>query len=210
MKKKIFACALFVGLLQSAQAQLDLGIKTGINYNSDSFKDVSDDVLSGAKSKTGIHLGIWLRVKVPIVGLYIRPEISYTELKNTLTYSNSNRFPTQIGHQFRKIDFPVLIEKKFFTIGNAFFGPSFQYVLSSDFELNDLSQISGDNFSLGIQSGVGIQLGRLALDVRWERALTKIESVFVDSSLPSNNFNFDSRINQIIFGVSYKLNGSKK
>ena len=117
-------------------------------------------------------------------------------------YKNTN-------FKFRKIDVPVLFGKKILGIGNVFVGPSFQYILSSDFELNDLSEVSVDNFSLGFQLGGGLELGRLGLDVRWERGFSKIESVFLDNTI-NNNFNFDKRVSQIIFGVSYKLNKINK
>ena len=85
MKKIVLSYVLLIGTFQLSQAQLDVGIKAGVNYNSDSFKEVSDDLLSGSKSKTGIHLGVWFKTKIPVIGLYLRPEITYTELKNTVT-----------------------------------------------------------------------------------------------------------------------------
>ena len=123
----------------------------------------------------------------------------------------NNQFvaPRNTNFKFRKIDVPVLFGKKILGIGNVFVGPSFQYILSSDFELNDLSEVSVDNFSLGFQLGGGLELGRLGLDVRWERGFSKIESVFLDNTI-NNNFNFDKRVSQIIFGVSYKLNKINK
>lgn len=203
MKKVLIAFALIIGLSQTTEAQLQVGLKAGVNYNSDSFKDVSNDVLDGAKSKTGYHAGIWFRAKLPIIGLYLRPEIIYTELKNEVTYDNLLvRTPTDF--KFSKIDVPVLLGKKIFGIGNIFAGPSFQYILSSDFGLNDLTEISTSNFSLGIQMGGGIEFGRLGIDVRWERSLTNAEARFVDNNI-SSNVNFDTRVNQIIFGVSYRL-----
>ena len=90
--------------------------------------------------------------------------------------------PRNTNFKFRKIDVPVLFGKKILGIGNVFVGPSFQYILSSDFELNDLSEVSVDNFSLGFQLGGGVELGRLGLDVRWERGFSKIESVFLDNT----------------------------
>ena len=181
----------------------------GINYNSNSFEDVSDDVLDGAKTKTGFHTGVWFRAKLPVIGLYLRPEIVYTELKNNFTYDSPFAPPKDADFKFRKIDVPVLIGKKILGIGNVFAGPSFQYILVSDFDINDLSEVSTESFSLGIQLGGGIELGRLGIDVRWERALSKTETVFVDNSI-NNNFSFDKRVNQIIFGISYKLNKIKK
>ncbi|MEQ6123982.1 porin family protein [Pseudotenacibaculum sp. MALMAid0570] len=203
MKKVLLACLLMVGISHYSQAQLQVGLKAGVNYNSDSFSNVSNDVLNGAESRTGYHAGLWFRAKLPVVGLYIRPEIVYTELANDVVYDNSTLLRTT-DFKLRKIDIPVLLGKKIFGIGNVFAGPSFQYILSSDFGLNDLSEVSTDEFSLGIQLGAGIEFGRLGIDVRWERSLSKAEAKFVDNNI-SSNVNFDTRVNQIIFGLSYRL-----
>ena len=210
MKKIIFACFLLTLVTKNSQAQLQFGLKGGVNYNSDSFESVSNDVLNGAKTKTGIHTGLWLRAKLPVIGFYIRPEIVYTELNNSVNYESPFSAPKTTDFKFRKIDVPVLIGKKFLGIGNVFAGPSFQYILSSDFELNDLREVSTESFSLGIQLGAGIELGRLGIDLRWERGLSKTETVFVDNTIFDINFNFDKRVSQIIFGISYKLSKVKK
>tara|TARA_R110002072_G_scaffold33696_8_gene101825 strand:+ start:3199 stop:3813 length:615 start_codon:yes stop_codon:yes gene_type:complete len=204
MKKILLASLLFIGVAQLAQAQLQVGLKAGVNYNSDSFNNVSNDVLNGAESRTGYHAGIWFRAKLPIVGLYLRPEIVYTELSNDITYDNTFATAKTTDYKFRKIDVPVLLGKKIFGIGNIFAGPSFQYILSSDFGFDDLKEVSTDQFSLGIQLGGGIEFGRLGIDVRWERGLSKNETKFVDDSI-SSEVNFDTRVSQIIFGVSYRL-----
>ncbi|MEN8883835.1 MAG: porin family protein [Flavobacteriaceae bacterium] len=204
MKKILLASLLFIGVAQLAQAQLQVGLKAGVNYNSDSFNNVSNDVLNGAESRTGYHAGIWFRAKLPIVGLYLRPEIVYTELSNDITYDNTFATAKTTDYKFRKIDVPVLLGKKIFGIGNIFAGPSFQYILSSDFGFDDLREVSTDQFSLGIQLGGGIEFGRLGIDVRWERGLSKNETKFVDDSI-SSEVNFDTRVSQIIFGVSYRL-----
>jgi hypothetical protein len=128
----------------------------------------------------------------------------YTELSNDITYDNTFATAKTTDYKFRKIDVPVLLGKKIFGIGNIFAGPSFQYILSSDFGFDDLREVSTDQFSLGIQLGGGIEFGRLGIDVRWERGLSKNETKFVDDSI-SSEVNFDTRVSQIIFGVSYRL-----
>ena len=65
---------------QTSKAQIDFGVKAGLNYNSESIQSVSEDVFTGAESKTGYHAGIWLRFKLPIIGFYLRPELIYTNL----------------------------------------------------------------------------------------------------------------------------------
>ena len=201
MKKSILICCIAIACSQFTRAQVGFGVKGGVNYNSESITNASSDVFEGAESKTGYHAGIWLRFKAPIIGLYIRPELVYTSLKSEVLYKGTN---TTTSYNFQKIDIPVLLGKKFFGVGNLFIGPSFQYILSSDFSINDLSDVDAKGFTVGLQFGGGIELGKLGIDVRWERGFNGIESKFLDVSTDTT-VTFDTRIDQIIFGLSYRL-----
>lgn len=202
MKKVIVLLCITFGISQLSNAQIDFGLKGGVNYNSNSIKETTQDVFNGAKSKTGFHGGIWLRAKIPVIGFYIRPELVYTNLENTVNYSNGLVAAKTTAYSFQKIDIPVLLGKKVFGIGNVFIGPSFQYVLASDFEISDLKEIDSKGFTVGLQFGGGIEFGKLGLDIRWERGFSDIESSFLDGT---TNVEFDTRVNQIIIGLSIKL-----
>ncbi|KGL61028.1 MULTISPECIES: porin family protein [unclassified Polaribacter] len=197
MKKIILILCLTLGLSQASIAQLDFGVKGGLNYNSNSIKEVQSDVFSGAKSKTGYHAGAWLRFKLPIIGFYVRPELVYTNLENEVFYKSK-----ETTYSFQKIDIPVLLGKKIFGIGNIFIGPSFQYILASDFSINDITSVDADGLTMGLQFGGGVEFGKLGIDLRWERAFSGIKSKLVSNL---GNVNYDTRINQIIIGLSYKL-----
>jgi hypothetical protein len=199
MKKIFLMMSLAFACSQTATAQIDFGVKAGINYNSESIKETGQDLFEGAESKTGYHAGIWLRFKLPVVGLYIRPELVYTNLENDVRYKNN-----VTSYSFQKIDIPVLLGRKIFGIGNVFVGPSFQYILDSDFDIADISNVDADGFTVGLQFGGGIEFGNFGIDVRWERGFNGIESTFLDVSTNAN-VTFDTRVNQIIFGISYKL-----
>ncbi len=199
MKRIILMLCLIVASSQTMNAQIDFGVKAGLNYNSNSIKETSEDVFSGAKSKTGYHAGIWLRLKVPVLGLYVRPELVYTNLENEVFYKFAAK---TTSYSFQKIDIPVLIGRKIFGIGNVYIGPSFQYILASDFEISDISSVDSKGFTMGIQFGGGVEFGDLGIDIRWERAFSGIESTFLSGVVERE---FDTRINQIIIGLSYKL-----
>ena len=200
MKKVLLMLSLAFAFSQTLKAQIDFGVKAGLNYNSESIQSVSEDVFTGAESKTGYHAGIWLRFKLPIIGFYLRPELVLTNLENKMLYKGSQT----TSYNFQKIDIPVLLGKKFFGIGNVFAGPSFQYIINSDFSLNDISSVDTDGFTVGLQFGAGIELGNLGIDVRWERGLNTVESTFLNVAT-NTNVTFDTRVNQIIIGLSYKL-----
>ena len=200
MKKVILVICLTLGFSQISNAQLAFGVKAGINYNSNSIKEVSSNVFRDAKTKTGFHAGIWTRLKVPVLGIYIRPELVYTNLENEIVYISTGDETT---HTFQKIDIPVLLGKKIFGIGNIFIGPSFQYILDSDFGIDDISSIDSKGFTMGLQFGGGVEFGKLGIDIRWERAFSGVGSSFVNNV--AQNVNYDTRINQIIIGLSIKL-----
>lgn len=203
MIKKIFLilCLAF-GFSQIASAQIAFGVKGGLNYNSNSIKEVSSDVFDGAKSKTGYHAGVWLRFKIPVIGFYLRPELVYTNLTNEVSYNNSIA-KAETTYNFQKIDIPVLFGKKIFGIGNLYVGPSFQYILDSNFDFSEITDVKTDGFTAGIQFGGGIEFGKLGIDIRWEKAFSGVESVL--KTIAGDDINFDTRVNQVIIGLSYKL-----
>jgi len=204
MRKVFLMMSLAFAFSQTSTAQINFGLKAGLNYNSESIQSVSEDVFTEAESKTGYHAGIWLRFKLPIIGFYLRPELVYTNLENELLYKITPTQTTQpTSYNFQKVDLPVLIGKKFLGIGNIFAGPSFQYILNSDFSLNDIEDVDTDGFSVGLQFGAGIELGNLGIDVRWERGLNDVESTFLNAI--NERVTFDTRVNQIIIGLSYKF-----
>lgn len=201
MKKIILTVGLLVGLYQTSFTQVHFGVKGGINYNSNTIEEISTDVFEGGSNKAGYHAGLWLRLKVPVLGIYVRPEIVYTALESEMVYKASSK---TTNYSFQKIDIPVLFGKKIFGVGNIFVGPSFQYVLNSGFDINDISEVTIDDFTTGIQLGGGVEFGKIGIDIRWERGLSGIESKLVQTSL-GNTIQFDTRVNQIIIGLSLRL-----
>lgn len=198
MKRIILIICVAFAFSQPLTAQKDFGVKAGVNYNSNgdaTFSSTGDDVIQGGESKSGFHAGLWFRGKVPIIGVYIRPELVYTQVKSEYI----NKTNTATNYEFSKIDVPVLLGKNFLGFATAFVGPSFQYILNDDFEYSEITTDDFDKFSVGVQMGFGIELGNLGIDVRWERGLSKTEAKF------SNGITVDNRTDQIIFGLSLKL-----
>ena len=203
MKKLILVLCLFVASSQFADAQIHFGIKGGINYNSDSFIDSANNIIEGnAEGKAGYHAGIWLRFKLPMVGWYIRPELVYTSLKSEVNYI-TNGTTQKVGYDFQKLDIPVLLGKKFLKIAYVHIGPSFQYLLDGDLDFDAVTELKADGFTVGLQLGGGIELGKFGIDARWERAFSDVESNFISSTTGAQRF--DTRVNQIIFGLSYRF-----
>lgn len=214
MRKVILVVCFVFGATQFVNAQLDFGIKAGLNYNTESIKEVKDaqdKLFNSASGKLGYHAGIWLRAKIPVLGLYVRPEAVYTALNSEVERKFSATTSAKADYGFQKIDVPILIGKKFAKIVYLQAGPSFQYVLNGDFKFDKdtynslIKEVDVKGFSVGLQFGGGIELGSLGIDVRWERGLSDLETKLVSSSTSGDSVKFDTRVNQIIFGLSYKF-----
>ena len=187
MKRIFLFLGLSIAAIQFTNAQISYGIKGGLNYSTTNIP------VSGADDSAGYHAGLWLRVKVPVVGLYVRPEIVYTSLKSDYISGK---------YTLNKIDIPVLVGMKFLGVGNVFIGPSFQYLLNSEFN-NGFTNANSKDLSVGLQVGVGVEFWKLGVDVRYETALSKAENSFGD--IASTLYEIDTQPNQFIVGLSYKF-----
>ena len=62
-----------------------------------------------------------------------------------------------------------------------------------------------NDFTVGLNIGAGVNLGRLGLDVRYERGFSENEAQFVSDNITNIAGRVDSRPAQVIFSLSYKL-----
>lgn len=212
MKKLVLTVLTLPFFFSISNAQVDIGLKGGVNYNfggdfKELFSDVGDNAINivrtGADNKTGFHLGLWTRFH--FAGLYLRPEISYTELNNA--YDNKNVSINNINTKFstKKLDIPILLGTKIIGPVHIYGGPSVQYILNSKFSADEITQIKTDDISIGLQLGTGIELGNFGIDVRWEKGFSND----LDGEFLNTDIKVDNRPNQIIFGLSYRLNNRK-
>jgi hypothetical protein len=195
--KKTLLLAVFalVSLIASAQSDSGFGIKGGLNYNGNGnyFESISDAAKSPEKN-IGYHAGVFGKIK--ILKLYIRPELVYTKTKSD--YDGST-------FDMSKLDLPVLVGVKIIGPVHIFAGPAFQYILDSEFDGIGINEIEND-FSVGAHLGAGVNLGKLGIDVRYERGFSSNEARFINANitgLPDSRI--DTRPEQVILGLSLKF-----
>jgi hypothetical protein len=177
-----------------AQSGPGWGIKGGLNYGS------SGDVINSIETSVqnpdnnlGWHLGIYGKIGNQI---YFRPELTYTRLNSDY---DGNKFKLQ------KLDVPLLVGLKVIGPLHVFAGPSFQYILNTDLENFKLSDVEND-FSVGINFGAGLNLGRLGIDLRYERGFSDNETAIIEGISESIVGRLDTRPAQLILSLSYNLN----
>ncbi|WP_425236517.1 porin family protein [Ulvibacterium sp.] len=195
--KHLLLCAacLFLGTAAFAQKDSGFGIKAGLNYNAngDYFESVGD-VARDPDRNVGYHIGLF--GKLEISRLYLRPELVYTRTKSDYDGGDFN---------MSKLDVPVLLGAKVIGPLHVFAGPSFQYILNTEFDGIDIDDVEND-FTVGVNIGAGVNLGKLGVDVRYERGFSNNEAEFINTNITSvGPSRIDTRPDQLIVSLSLKL-----
>jgi len=204
--KKLFLTILLTASISAVNAQVfNFGIKGGLNYNSNgNLKTDLTNIRVSSDQETGYHIGILTEMKLPL-WLYLRPELYYTHTKSS--YSKEN---VKADLTMDKIDAPILLGLRFLKIGRIFVGPSFHYIMNTKLKgsdiIDDLKKVSSDDFTVGAQFGLGLELGRIGVDARWESGLSDSEVKYVDKNFDLGGLNIDTSQQQFILSIYYKFN----
>ena len=195
-KKLIISTTLLVifGLTSYAQNGTGFGIKGGLNYNGngDYFESIGAAAEHPDKN-IGFHLGFFGKFGDKI---YIRPELVYTSTKSD--YNNDT-------FKMNKIDAPVLVGLRFFSLFNVFGGPSFQYILDTKFNDINIKNVEND-ITVGLNFGIGVEINKVGIDLRYERGFNNNEATFIDNNLGGTVISsIDTRPEQLILSLSVKL-----
>ncbi|RKE92156.1 outer membrane beta-barrel protein [Ichthyenterobacterium magnum] len=177
-----------------AQKGSSFGIKGGLNYNAngDYFQSIGDNAQNPDRN-IGYHLGFFGKIGNQ---LYFRPELVYTSTKSD--YNNDD-------FNMKKIDAPLLVGIKVLGPVSVFGGPSLQYILDTEFDGVDISNIDND-FSIGLNFGIGLSLNKIGIDLRYERGFSNNEANFIDNNLGTSVVSrIDTRPDQLILSLSVAL-----
>ena len=199
MKKTLLLVAL-VGITTVALGQKGpgFGIKAGLNYNANGdYIEAAQAAAENPDRNVGYHIGIYGKLGNR---LYLRPEILYTKTKSD--YSGND-------FDMSKIDIPVLVGAKVLGPLHVFGGPAFQYILNTEFDGISIDSIEND-FTVGLHLGVGVNLGGIGIDLRYERGFSANEARFINTNITSvEESRLDTRPSQLILSLSINLNKKK-
>jgi len=215
MKKLFLICAILLFTMAAVDAQMfRIGLKGGIGFSKLTFDDITGindgagvyDLVVGA-SVAGYHIG--LQSKVKLGSFYVQPELYWNTGGGTIEkiVKSGNIEDDIFNVRFGRIDIPVLAGLQFGPLRmNA--GPVGSIMVRED--SNGLEQLANEFSSLGrtmgfgYQAGVGIELSRITLDVRYEGSLTRYlgDEVIIGS----NPYTLDARPSQWIISLGYWFN----
>lgn len=203
MKRIILITMVALLMVPAMNAQFRKGIRGGINTAYFKASDITTEdyrftVLNDAT--VGFHGGVM--VQVSFFGLFLQPELLLTSLDSDVRVQDldQNNVVDHIREQsFTKLDFPVLVGKRFgpARIG---IGPVGTIMLSSSSELDEFGlEEKFNSATFGYQFGVGLDVLKfLALDLKYEGNLSKLGS---GVTVGGQERKFDTRSRQFIVSV---------
>ena len=171
--KKTLLVAVFalVGTAAFAQTGSGFGIKGGLNYNANGdYFESTGDAAKNPDRNVGYHLGIFGKLGNRV---YLRPELVYTKTKSDYD-----------GDEFTmsKLDAPILVGVKIIGPLHVFAGPAFQYILNTEFDGISIDSVEND-FTVGLNIGAGVNLGKFGIDLRYERGFSDNEAEFINTNI---------------------------
>lgn len=169
-----------------------LGVKGGMNLAKFKTKDTFS-----SDNKGGYYGGIWARIGG--AGIHLQPEL-YLSGKNSNLVTITGQ---ENSVKFTSLDLPVLIGTK---IGAAGFGlrlntgPVFTFMLNEDQKFGEAASAAFNgkfkDATLAWQAGLGLDIGKLNIDGRYEYGLSEINSA---AGYPT------TKLNLFTIGVGFRI-----
>lgn len=196
----LYFCILFF-TATAAFAQSGWGIMGGLTFNSSGklVSEIPEIIEAKGSGSSGYNIGLFAKADLGM--FYIRPELLYAEF--TTSYAANG---LSADYKQSQITLPVMLGIRLIGPLKLFAGPDFQFILNNDLDGFQFRDISND-FTVGGNIGLAVALGKLELDLRFERGFTDNEVEFISNNivdLPKTRV--DARTEQLILNLSYRFN----
>ena len=197
MKKLILTANVGLAANFATAQNIDFGIKGGAVFNTDKGKvwqDAGNIFKKDGKASAGFQAGALARVS--LAGIYIQPELLYTQFKNEYDVDGQKLNVTK-----KRLDIPVNVGKRFLGIGHIQAGPVFSYYFDDKLSVKDFTTAKQDEFNVGMQIGAGVEVSKLLFDLRYEFGLGKVGSDILNGS--NGQYRTEIRPQMLNLSVAY-------
>lgn len=168
-------------MLLSVPGFSQFGIKGGFNFTSFGDIDLGKDATykTAFEKKTGYHVGLLYKVKIPVIGLAIQPELLYSQVQGDLSISKTSSQSvsgTTSNVKMTYLQLPVALQ---WGVDLMLFRPFLQavpyigYSFARDNGNKDL-EWDVNKFRYGIGLGAGIDIWKLQVSGRYCWDLGKV------------------------------------
>ncbi len=212
MTKRFCILALLLSCLLTAQAQwFMLGVKGGYSTTLEQNQSYKDVFNVKSNLSNGFHLGLFMRMGRT---WYLQPEalFNYYNYNSSLNYENSNIYNDK-KYQINTVDVPVLlgvhlVNTNMFKM-RAMVGPKFSFNIGSTLidsfgDVESLTQTLRDT-RLGLDCGVGFDIWRITLDVRYNLA----QDIYKYQNSEGTTLN-NKPLHSIQASIGYRIAGNNK
>jgi hypothetical protein len=182
--------------VESYSQEFSFGPKIGVSSTSLKF---NDDEIEGGDNQTGYHLGAFARIGG--AGFFVQPEVLFTQTSGDFKYNGFDPGgDPDFQAEFNRLDVPVMIGFKFLKLFRLQAGPIASINLKTDLSNagDDIQDVDTNSATFGYQAGLGIDIGNLIIDAKYEGGLNGVIKSIGD-------FSTDQRLNQFVLSVGFKL-----
>lgn len=198
MEKRILIMAILLLSVVGLQAQTVPGFQLGLKgaWNFSTLKS-DDNVWLSSSTKTGYQLGIWTRIGGVV---HVQPELYLTGKSSEASFQDNGGSVTA-DMSFTTLDLPVLLGSRV-GLGPVALrfqaGPLVSFVVDKNIgealeQVLDVNDYKNNAFAL--VGGVGLDIGKLRGDIRYEHAMNSISG----DNAP------DQRLNVWTVGIGLRL-----
>ncbi|MFD2033638.1 porin family protein [Belliella marina] len=193
MKNPIIFILVFL-LANSLQAQdFSIGPKFGV---SQSTIKVNGDGYQSGEDRLGYHIGAFVRMGG--ASIFVQPEFLYTNTGGFIIDENNN---ATVETNFNRLDIPLMVGFKFVRFFRIQAGPIASILLDQSFGDDPIAATQNIDYkssTIGYQAGIGLDIGNLILDAKYESSLGKIANSVA-------GFQTDQRQNQLVLSAGFRL-----
>ena len=194
--KNLFVIASMFFMLGTVSAQeFSIGPKVGLSQGN---VEVNGDGFSKGNSKMGYHVGLFARLGGNFI--YLQPEVLYTNTGGEFKESVQGMGEVKYEATFNRLDVPVLVGLKFADFLRIQAGPVASFMLNSEVtqDVGNASLPDYKKSTLAYQAGIGVDIGNMILDLKYEGSLGNVSEKVA-------GFSTDQRQNQLILSLGIRL-----
>jgi len=230
MKKIFIMLAIGITVLSKAQLGVNFGIRGNTLVRASSSTWTAGDSKLNSKESMGFNGGIFSKFKIPLIPIFLMPEVYFTQYKSQTTYTSVNLLfgsnEVILNANSYRIDIPVLIGYELFGICGIFAGPVFYNQLrslnkgvSKIQSVGNLSSITdaaksisyeeeyvSDKTSMGYQFGISIDvIPKLTITARYEMASKEDKRKYIETIEKKNEIHYSNKPKFFVLGAGFKF-----